>query len=71
MAKRKRATTKNRIDILSRRNYLRKILANPPMPGTVGIAHIYHDDRCGFWKTGECDCDCYVVYEYPNLRGVK
>jgi len=58
-------TVKNR----AKSNYLRLILANPPLPGTVAIAHIYHDGWCSIWKTGECDCNPEVIYEYPDLRG--
>jgi len=72
MTKHSRPTRKNRASrLLSGSGYMRRILANPPLPGTVAIAHIYHDDWCSFWQTGECNCDCHVVYEYPNLRGAK
>lgn len=45
-------------------NYLIQILANPPLSGTVGIAHVYHDSDCAIWQGGRCDCYPEVVYEY-------
>jgi len=72
MAKHSRPTRKNRASkLLNGSGYMRRILANPPLPGTVAIAHVYHDDWCSIWKTGICDCNPEVVYEYPDLRGEK
>lgn len=57
--------------LVSERPYLAQVLANPPLPGTVVIAHVYHDDYCAIWHDGRCNCNVQVTYEYPNLRGKR
>jgi len=72
MTNRRQRFAKNKtINPLTGQNYLQMILDNPPLKGTVVIAHIYHDDWCGIWTTGKCNCKPDIVYEYPNLRGKK
>ena len=38
-----------------------------PIPGTVSIVKVFHDDDCSIWKTGECDCDSDV--DLPDWPG--
>ena len=28
-----------------------------PIPGSVTIVKVLHEDSCSIWKTGVCDCD--------------
>ncbi len=35
----------------------------PPTPGTVEIARVYHDEGCGFFSEGRCDCQPELVRE--------
>ncbi len=53
-------------------NYQRKLLAlaaagKLPDIRSNGIRiHIYHDDGCGYYKGGFCDCDPDIVLEVLN-----
>ena len=39
--------------------YLGRLLASPQPQGAPGVHHVYiqHDDWCGFFKGGDCNCD--------------
>lgn len=38
-----------------------------PVPGTVSVMRVFHDDGCRIWKTGLCTCDPDV--ELPDWPG--
>ncbi len=57
-------------------NYMKKIrrmVADGQIPAEAGLSHlsIRHDDWCGIFKGGVCNCDPEITYFRPVDRGAN
>jgi hypothetical protein len=48
---------------------LEEIEKNPPAKGTVGFVTVAHDDNCGYWQGGACDCSPEIQITPVSVKG--